>query len=572
MNRLWFGDNLGILRDHVGDESVDLVYLDPPFNSKANYNVLFRTPDDDAASAQVEAFRDTWSWGEEAQWSLDEIMRSGGDVATLIRALSSALGKSDMMAYLVMMAQRLAELRRVLKPTGSLYLHCDPTASHYLKIILDAVFGPTRFRNEIVWQRSMSKSLSTRRLPTNHDVILGYGLDGATWNADAMFVPYDTEDLPESVAAKYTRRDGDGRLYQLTSLINPNSDRPNLTYEFMGVTRVWRWTRERMEQALAEGMIEQTAPGRVPRFRRYLDEQRGMPLSDVWTDLPPLNSQAAERLGYPTQKPRALLDRILRLSSTEEQVVLDPFCGCGTTIEAAARLGRHWIGIDVAYHAIGLVEDRLAALPQDVDYVVDGIPRDLPSAYALAERDKFQFQWWANYLVGVQALREVRKGPDRGIDGQMFFMNGPRGWGRILTSVKGGRHVGVKDIREFRAVIDREAAEMGLFICLGSPTREMAREAAGLGFVSTAHGHLPRLQIVSVEEWFEGKRPTLPTLAHVAREWFQPKSQKPKSGSKARKIDPTAPEFPFSFTGGGSKSDKVVHFNPAQVRRQMEAG
>ncbi|WP_421400496.1 DNA methyltransferase [Agrobacterium fabrum] len=566
MNQLWFGDNLTILREEVRSESVDLIYLDPPFNSNANYNVLFRTPSDEAASAQAEAFRDTWTWGNEAQWALDEIMVTGGPLASIVNALRSALHESDMMAYLVMMAQRLHELRRVLKPTGSLLLHCDPTASHYLKIILDAVFGPERFSNEIIWQRTMGKGLMTRRLPTNHDVILCYeATSSKKWNQESLFLPYEPGNIPASVAEKYTLDDGDGRLYQLTSLINPSQDRPNLTYEFMGVTRVWRWTRDRMEAALEQGHIHQSAPGRVPRFKRYLSEQKGMPLGDVWSDIPPLNSQARERLGYPTQKPVRLLDRIVRATTDEGDVVLDPFCGCGTTIAASLKARRNWIGIDVAYHAIKVIEERIASHPGKVEYQLGGIPRDFDSARRLAEKDKYQFQWWANYLVGVQALKEIKKGPDRGIDGQMYFMNGPRGWGRVLTSVKGGQHVGTKDVREFKAVIDRERAEMGLFISLNEPTRDMNTEAAAFGFVQTAHGHFPRLQIVSIAEWFRGKRPLLPSLGHISREFFEPEQRAKQK--KSRAPDPNAPEFMFTFPG--AKTDNtVVHFNPSAVKAE----
>lgn len=565
MNQLWFGDNLTILREEISTRSVDLIYLDPPFNSNANYNVLFRTPSDEAASAQVEAFRDTWTWGNEAQWALDEIMVTGGPVATIIHALHAALGESDMMAYLVMMAQRLHELKRVLKPTGSLFLHCDATASHYLKIILDAIFGPELFANEVIWQRSTGKSLMSRRLPNNHDVILVYsGGKERIWNGDELYEPYDMNNLPRTILEKYVHDDGDGRRYQLDNLINPNANRPNLTYEFLGVSRVWRWTKERMLKAHADGLIHQSAPGRVPRLKRYLDEQRGMPLGDVWTDIPPLNSQAKERLGYPTQKPVKLLNRILRAASNPGDVILDPFCGCGTTIAAAEEIDRNWIGIDVAFHAIKVIEDRIQTVNSGSKYEVGGIPKDFESAQRLAFKDKFQFQWWANYLVGVQTLKEIKKGPDRGIDGQMYFMNGPKGWGRILTSVKGGQNVGTRDVREFKAVIDREKADMGLFICLRGGTREMKAEAASFGFADTAHGHLPRLQIVSVEEWFKGNRPILPSLGHVSREYFQPERlQKTK---KSRIPDPNAPEFKFSFSGGKTDDDTIFHFNPLAIK------
>ena len=290
-----------------------------------------------------------------------------------------------------------------------------------------------------------------------------------------------------------------------------------------------------------------------------------MPLGDVWSDIPPLNSQARERLGYPTQKPVRLLDRIIRATTDEGDVVLDPFCGCGTTIAASLKASRNWIGIDVAYHAIKVIEERIASHPGKVEYQLGGIPRDFDSARRLAEKDKYQFQWWANYLVGVQALKEIKKGPDRGIDGQMYFMNGPRGWGRVLTSVKGGQHVGSKDVREFKAVIDRERAEMGLFISLNEPTRDMNTEAAAFGFVQTAHGHFPRLQIVSIADWFRGKRPLLPSLGHISREFFEP--EKRAKQKKGRAPDPNAPEFMFTFPG--AKTDNtVVHFNPSAVKAE----
>lgn len=491
MNKLFFGDNLEILRQYVPDHSVDLIYLDPPFNSKLQYNVLFQTPKSNEASAQAGAFRDTWMWGEDAEWSYREIMKVGGGTARFIEALRSALGESDMMAYLVMMAVRLDALHKKLKPTGSLYLHCDPTAAHYLKILLDGIFGADGFANEVIWQRSMGKALMTKRLPTNHDVLLLYGGSGRTWNADAMFSAYDETDLSAKTLEKYGQIDANGRRYQLTSLINPSQNRPNLTYEFLGVTKVWRWTKARMQKVYDQGLIVQTAPGRVPRFKRFLDTQRGQPLSDVWTDIPPLNSQARERLGYPTQKPLALLDRLIRLSSKEGQTVLDPFCGCGTTIEAAQRAGRNWIGIDVAVHAIKVIEARLADRLGNLQFETEGLPRDFESAARLAEKDKYQFQWWANYLFNPHALREQKRGADRGIDGELFFPNGPgRPWGRMLTSVKGGVTVGPAPVREFRGVLEREKAEMGLFICLNKPTREMELEAARAMIADTVHGFL----------------------------------------------------------------------------------
>lgn len=481
--RLYFGDNLDILRraDYIPNLSVDLIYLDPPFNSQAQYNLVFDRPGQrHRSAAQAGAFVDTWRWGEEAELAYRDIMQVGFALGRLIEALRSALRESDMMAYLVMMAVRLREMHLKLKPTGNIFLHCDPTASHYLKLIMDAIFGAENFRNEIIWQRSTGKSLMSKRLPNNHDVILAYQKTGdGYWNEDAMFDPYDPANLPRTVAAKYIYTETDGRTYRLDSLINPNANRPNLTYEFLGVTKVWRWTKERMERAHADGLIVQSAPGRVPQLKRYLEQQRGRAFADVWTDIAPLNSQAQERLGYPTQKPMALLQRILRLASRENDVVLDPFCGCGTTTEAAERLHRRWVGIDVAVHAIKVIEARLADKFPELEYKTEGMPRDFASAESLAERDKYQFQWWANYLFNPHALREQKKGADRGIDGELFFPNGPgRTWGRMLTSVKGGS-VGPAMVREFRGVLTRENAQMGLFICLRRPTAAMQRGCDG---------------------------------------------------------------------------------------------
>ncbi len=562
MNKLYFGDNLDILRgDLIPDRSVDLIYLDPPFNSQAQYNVLFQSPIDAAASAQAGAFRDTWAWGEEAEWCFKEAMKIGGGTARFIDALRAALHESDMMAYLVMMAVRLHALHTKLKPAGSMYLHCDPTAAHYLKILLDGIFGSDHFTNEVIWQRSTGKSLMTTRLPTNHDTILSYAGADRVWNNNAAFLPYDHENLSEKTRAKYSHVDANGRRYQLDNLINPNRDRPNLTYEFLGVTRVWRWTRDRMEKAYRDGLVVQPSPGRVPRFKRYLDEQRGIPLSDVWSDIPPLNSQAQERIGYPTQKPLALLDRIIRLSSAEGQTVLDPFCGCGTTIEAAQKAKRNWIGIDVAIHAVRVIETRLTRLG-GVKYNVEGIPKDFESAVRLAQRDKYQFQWWANYLFNPHTLREQKRGPDRGVDGEMFFPNGPgRPWGRMLTSVKGGESVGPAMVSEFAGVLDSERADLGLFICLYSPTKEMTRRAIAPGIVDTVHGEIPRLQIVAIEDWFKGNFPKLPPLEHLPSAAFS--TIRRRNVPAAPRPDPEQPELPLSFVGG--KAAAKVHFNPKMV-------
>jgi DNA modification methylase len=518
-NTLYYGDNLEVLRRYIKDETVDLVYLDPPFNSNQDYNVLFAEKGGIRSAAQIRAFEDTWRWDQGAALSFQQVVESGGKVAQAMLAFRQSIGENDMLAYLAMMTPRLGELRRAMKPTGSIYLHCDPTASHYLKILMDAVFDPQNFRNEIIWLRTMSKGLTSRRLPQNHDVILCYQKTGeATWNTDEGFSAYDSDDLDEKTADKYSRRDPDGRLYQLTSLINPNPDRPNLTYEFLGVKRVWRWTKDRMEQAYKDGFIVQPSPGAVPRFKRYLDEQRGRPLGDVWTDIPPINSQAQERLGYPTQKPEALLERIIKVSSKEGNVVLDHFCGCGTAVAAAQKLKRHWIGIDITHLAITLIKHRLLhAFGKRAHYKVIGEPVDLGGAKELAEQDPYQFQWWALGLVGARPT-DQKKGADQGIDGRIYFFDEHMDSGKtkqIIFSVKAG-HTGPTHLRDLWGVVEREKAQIGVFISLEEPTKAMRTEAAKAGFYERPFGgkeeRYPRLQLLTIEELLKGKGIAYPAV------------------------------------------------------------
>lgn len=514
---LFYGDNLDVLRRHVDDESVDLVYLDPPFNSNADYNVLFPEPDGSWSASQKHAFEDTWRWDQQAARAFEEVVENGGEVSNVMRAFRTILSESNMLAYLAMMAPRLVELRRVLKATGLLYLHCDPSASHYLKLLLDAVFEPKNFRNEIIWRRTFAKGLTKTRLPSNHDVILAYQAgQGATWNLDAAFQPYDPDNLDEKTAKKYSDTDPDGRRYQLTSLLNPNKDRPNLEYEFLGVSRVWRWTRERMQREYEAGRVVQTKPGAVPRFKRYLDEQRGRPLGDVWTDIPALNSRAAERLGYLTQKPAALLERIIELSTPPGAVVLDPFCGCGTTIAAAEKLDRRWIGIDVTFQATNLIKHRLLdAFGDTVPYTVVGEPTTVEDAEKLAKEDRDQFEAWALGLVGARNTGK-KKGPDRGIDGRLLFHEKQGGKTRqILISVKSGK-TGVSHVRDLRGVIEREESEIGLLISMKEPTEPMRAEAAAAGFYRSGSegvgswGKHPRIQILTVAELLDGRGIDMP--------------------------------------------------------------
>jgi len=461
--------------------------------------------------AQIKAFEDTWHWDKKAEATYLQIVENTSQkVADLIGALRSSLGSNDMMAYLVMMAIRLVELHGVLKPTGSIYLHCDPTANHYIKMLMDSVFDPRNFRNEIIWQRTPAKALTSRQLPNNHDVIFCYQKsDNATWNADEMFQPYDLSNLDEKTARKYCHRDSGGRFYRLDNLINPNPNRPHLTYEFLGVTKVWRWTKERMQAAYEGGLIVQSKPGAVPQLKRYLDEQRGKPFGDVWTDIPPINSQAQERLGYPTQKPEALLERIIKASSNEGDLVLDPFCGCGTTITVAEKLKRKWIGIDITHLAISLMKHRLKNTFGDIGYEVIGEPVDLKGAEALKEEDPYQFQWWALGFVGARpAESEKKRGADKGIDGYIYFHDNPRKLEtkKIILQVKSG-HVHVSHIRELIGVVNKQNAQIGVFITLENPTSHMKIEAVSEGYYISPLGHkYPKIQILTIEELLEGKK------------------------------------------------------------------
>lgn len=429
-NALYYGDNLAVLRESIASESVDLIYLDPPFNSQATYNLLFRSPAGVGSQAQIEAFEDTWHWGQEAESAFDQVMRSGNtDAADLVRALRSFLGDNDMMAYLAMMAARLIELHRTLKPTGSLYLHCDPTASHYLKILLDAVFTLSSYRNEIIWKRSNPKSLGSVNLPSCTDTIFRYSKGASV----TFHQPYEAHD-PEYVESAYRYSDVGG-VYRLLPLLNPNDNRPNLTYEFFGITRVWRWTKERMQKSYDDGLVVQLKPGAVPQYKKYLRDSKGRTVTNCWTDIP----QAAgnESLGYPTQKPLALLNRIVMMSSNEGDLVLDPFCGCGTAIHAAQKFGRAWIGIDITHLAISLIERRLKDAFPGIAFDVHGTPKDLEGARDLAQRDKYQFQWWAISLIDAQPYGGKKKGADSGIDGLIYFRSDAKTTERAVVSVKG---------------------------------------------------------------------------------------------------------------------------------------
>ncbi len=511
-NVLYYGDNLDILRrrEYFPDESIDLIYLDPPFNSNRSYNVLFRESTGAASEAQIEAFEDTWHWGPSAMQAYEEAQSGPHQkVARMLRAMVDGLGHNDVTAYLTMMAVRLVELHRVLKPTGSIYLHCDPTTGHYLKLVLDSVFDPTNFRNEVAWKRSAPKGHAYTRFPSGHDVLLAYGKGSdTTWHTQLR--PHGTAYLD----SHYSHVEPDtGRRYRLDNCLNPNKDRPNLTYEWNGHVRVWRWTKDRMQRLHEEGRLVYGKSG-MPQYKRYLDEMHGAPVIDVWDDIPPINSQAKERLGYPTQKPLALLERIVSASSNPGDIVLDPFCGCGTAVHAAHKLGRRWIGIDITHLAIGLVRRRMQDAFPGLEIEVIGEPVDLAGARDLAQRDKYQFQWWALDRLGAQPVSGRKKGADLGIDGVIPFFAGPKeDYKRALVSVKGGEHVGVGMVRDLVGVLEREKEPIGVLLTLEPPTQPMVTEAASAGFYHNDFWDkdYPRVQILTVEEMLSGKRPDVPS-------------------------------------------------------------
>jgi site-specific DNA-methyltransferase (adenine-specific) len=506
MNRLYYGDNLTVLRGCIGDESADLIYLDPPFNSQATYNVLFRSTAGEKSAAQIGAFEDTWHWGDEAELAFDGVIRSGNtEAAEMLRSMRAFLKENDMMAYLTMMAVRLIELHRVLKPTGSMYLHCDPTASHYLKVLIDAVFGAANFRNEIVWKRTSGHS-DARRFGSVHDVIFYYvKTEAAKWNV--TFQKYD----PEYVAQYYRYSDPDGRMWMSDNLSAAGLSGGGYSYEWKGITRLWRCPISTMERLDQDGRVFYTKNG-IPRLKRYLDESKGLPMQDTWTDIEALRSWHEERLGYPTQKPQALLERIVAASSNEGDIVLDPFCGCGTAVHAAQKLRREWIGIDITHLAISLVEKRLRDAFPGIHFEVHGTPKDIEGARDLAARDKYQFQWWAVSLVNAVPFAGRKKGADSGIDGLIYFKPDGKTTEKSIVSVKGGDNVNVAMVRDLAHVVDRENSKIGVFITLAEPTGPMRTEAVKAGFYETLYGRYPKIQILTIRELFEGKQPNIPLV------------------------------------------------------------
>lgn len=551
-NHLYYGDNLGILRERISAESVDLIYLDPPFNSNATYNVLFKSHTGEDSAAQIQAFDDTWHWSPQTE-TLFLSMIGGGcppRVADALTAMRNLLGTSDMNAYIVMMTARLVELHRVLNATGSLYLHCDPTASHYLKVLLDAIFGPENFRNEIIWRRTGAHT-SPKRFETIHDVILFYAKNAP----ECFFEPIKRPYTRQHVESRYTLTE-DGRHKFVTGgniLSGPGVTQGDSGREWRGFDptakgRHWAvpgYLAEQMPPGFADlsvtkklealydaGLIEIKDRAAWPHPVKYLDSSDGIYVPDIWAyqpgtertlydtdegidaDVQWLGPTDPERLGFQTQKPEGLLRRVIRSSCPESGVVLDPFCGCGTTIDAAEKLGRRWIGIDITYLAIDLIQKRLRGTYGDgieATYEVHGIPADLDGARALFAEDPFDLERWAVSLIDAQP-NEKQRG-DQGIDGRVRFHADEGRIGQVLVSVKGGGQLNPAMVRDLVGTVQRESAEMGILITLGQPTKGMKDEADKAGnYTADLTGQdYPKIQIVTVADLMDGKQPKMPT-------------------------------------------------------------
>ena len=549
-NSLHYGDNLDVLRnrDDFPNDSIDLIYLDPPFNSKRDYNVLYKTPTGHDSDSQITAFEDSWHWGDQAAREyLDLTKQPNTELSELIQALRQFLKETDMMAYLVMMANRLLEMHRVLKPTGSLYLHCDPTASHYLKIVLDGVFGKENYINEIIWQRTNSHNMATKAFVRSNDTILLYSKSGS-FLFNTIYTDYGPEQL------KRFKEDENGRLYKAE----------NLTFSSRSGARnfVWRGTRppenrswgaslEQLEAWYASGriLLKKDGTPRLDGLKIYLDETKGKPLTSNWTDIDRVGNTAGERLGYPTQKPLALLERIVQASSNEGDIILDPFCGCGTAVHAAQKLNRKWIGIDITHLAISLIEKRMKDAFPGISFEVHGVPKDFDGAVDLARRDKYQFQWWACSLVNAQPYQGKKKGSDTGIDGLIFALEDPdESPKKIIVSVKGGDHIGSAMIRDLKGVVEREKAIIGLFVTLTEPTRDMLKEASSAGFHEVGEKQYPKIQVLTIKGLLEGReRP----------EYFDQHIVKGSGGFKKAKQETIAKKgrLPFKPVGDAAEND-----------------
>ena len=528
MNRLYYGDCLTVMQEHMNLGSVDLIYLDPPFNSNREYNAIYKDETGRPLPDQMDAFCDMWEMDEERERVLRTmpiLMREAGvddKAAEFWRLWMNALRHTQprLLAYLSYMVERLLTMKGILKPTGSIYLHCDPTASHYIKAMMDAILGHDNFRGEIIWKRTSAHNSANRPGPV-HDVLLFYSASGKyVWNT--IHQAYDQS----YVDAFYTHTNSDGRRWRRSDLTGAGvrSGETGNTWRGIDITakgRHWSRSPEDLDKLDAEGRVHwPKREGGMPMLKRYLDEQPGVLMQDIWTDIKPIHNLAAERMGYATQKPVALLERIIRSSSNEGDVIFDPFCGCATTIEAAHRLNRRWIGIDIAIHAVKRVvlirlRDRLG-LKEGEDFTIEGVPRDIVGARDLWTRDKYHFQKWA--IEQVEGFVTVKRTSDGGIDGRLYFgLPNNRDLCSMAIEVKGGKNVGIKEVRELRGVLDGDVALLAGLIVMEpfGPTKErnIKRFMAEAGDLNVMGVKYSRMQLLTVPEILEGKRFHTPGVA-----------------------------------------------------------
>ena len=503
------GDNLEEMRKFP-DACVDLIATDPPFNSKRDYFVPYRDAQGQEPDSLVKAFTDTWAWGNAAEDACRHlIVEEGRQIGDTIQGLQQFLDETPMMAYLVMMAIRIVEMHRILKPTGALYLHCDPSASHYLKIILDAIFGSDNFRNEIVWKRRLdTHNLSTSHMGRNHDIVFYYGKSPQA-SYRIQYTPYASD----YIKSAYKHEDAKG-LYRLLPCTNESGG--NKPYSFRGITRAWRFSEENMKQMYKSDLLVQLREGGPYYYKKYLSEAKGVPLQDIWTDIAPVRGRAS--IGYPTQKPLALYQRIIEASSNKGALVLDPFCGCGTTLMAAEAQGRQWIGIDLTYLATGAVKIQIEKLfPNLRDSVIlTGTPEDETTALALARTDPAGFEEWCVTHV-LKFKSNAKRGADGGIDGTFTFpigkVKGRQAYGKMVAQVKGGNYT-LSQVRDFRTAMQNAKADLGVFVVTREPTRGMLDESRRAGTYQIDAGgftvSIPCLHIYQIQDYFEGVLPKLP--------------------------------------------------------------
>ena len=530
-NRIYYGDNLDVLRRYIKDETVDLCYIDPPFNSKRNYNQIYNNIGKEDA-AQAQAFIDTWTWDDNANIGLAEIQSNYNGVFTeqsidLITGLEKVLKKGALLAYLVSMTLRIAEIHRVLKPTGSFYFHCDPTASHYLKLVIDAIFCSKTgiYQSEIVWRRTTAHGNAkqgSKRFEVNFDNIFFY-TKSSNYTFNTIYRPFAEEQIQQ----QYSKVDESGRRYRL---VIPSAAKGggDTSYEFHGVKppkgRFWAYSKANMEKFYEEGKLYFSNSGQ-PYIKYYLDERPGVAVMSFWDDLKPMSATSKERMGYPTQKPEALLERIIQASSNEGDIVLDAYCGCGTTVAVAQKLKRQWIGIDITFQSISLILKRLEE--QDAgaldNVVVAGVPKDFEAAVALAnrkdDRTRKEFEKWIVLTYSKnRAIINEKKGGDGGIDGIVYIPESTTENSKVLFSVKSNEKLTPAVVRELFGTVEREKAACGILLTL-YPMPNLVKDAKQYGFYlnNFTGNSYPKIQVICVQEILDGKVIDLPNPREVLK-------------------------------------------------------